>query len=551
MSTSTLPFVWQRHAPGLPTLDTQQRETKHHRVLIVGGGPVGLAAALGLARFGIASVVIEADDAVCEGSRAICISRRSLEILQRLDVVQPFMDKGLPWTRGRSFYGTQEIFRFDMPASSDDHYPPMLNLQQYYIEQFLLDAIAAVNQAHAMPLVDIRWASRATDIQSALDGVHLRIDNALDSYTTTADWLLACDGGQSSVRSDLGLNLQGTAYTSRYVIVDITLESDHPTERRAWFDPPWAKGTTILMHRQPDNLWRLDWQLAAGQDTDTALQAEALQRMVQTHLDAIGEGGKPWQLVWSSMYRAGAMTLDNYRSRRILFAGNAAHALPIFGVRGLNSGFDDVDNLVWKFAAVIQDRAPENLLDSYSRERIQAFHINAENAMRSTEFMSPPHRGFDLMREACLSLAEYHNGIARTINPRQTHAITYTNSPLSSHEEATNSACLPLGAALLDVPLGNGQYLTDILYTLCFTLLMPKPWDEQATFTAASAAARWLPCHCALIPQEVAQRAQLGNCFTLVRPDGHLCARWIDDPSATQVLAAIAHASADTSNAPS
>jgi len=389
-------------------------------------------AALGLAHWGIASVVVEADDAVCEGSRAICISRRSLEILQRFGVARPLLEKGLPWTSGRSFYGTQEVFAFDMPTSSGDKYPPMLNIQQYYIEQFLLDAIAAVNAQHATPLVDIRWASRAADIQPLAENVQLRIDNALHSYTTSADWLLACDGGQSSVRADLGLALHGTAYASRYVIVDITLDSAHPTERRAWFDPPWAKGTTILMHRQPDNLWRLDWQLAAGQDTDAALQPKALRHMVQNHLNAIGEGDKPWQLMWSSMYRAGAMTLENYRHGRILFAGNAAHALPIFGVRGLNSGFDDVDNLVWKLAATLQQRAPQTLLDSYSQERVQAFQINAESAMRSTEFMSPPHRGFDLMREACLSLAKRHKSIARIINPRQTHAITYHDSPLST-----------------------------------------------------------------------------------------------------------------------
>jgi len=542
---NTSPFVWQRHAPTLPALDAQQREIQRQRVVIVGGGPVGLAAALGLAHWGIASVVIEADDAVCEGSRAICISRRSLEILQRFGVARPLLEKGLVWTSGRSFYGTQEVFAFDMPTSSGDKYPPMLNIQQYYIEQFLLDAIAAVNAQHARETlnnssIDIRWASRAADIQPMADGVRLRIDNALDSYTTTADWLLACDGGQSSVRADLGLTLHGTAYTSRYVIVDITLDSSHPTERRAWFDPPWAKGTTILMHRQPDNLWRLDWQLAAGQDTDAALQPEALRRMVQTHLNAIGEGDKTWQLVWSSMYRAGAMSLDNYRHGRIVFAGNAAHALPIFGVRGLNSGFDDVDNLVWKLAAVLQGRAPETLLDSYSHERVQAFHINAENAMRSTEFMSPPHRGFDLMREACLSLAERHKGIARIINPRQTHAITYTDSPLSTPDTDTQHP--PLGAPLVDVPLGEAKHLIDTLNPQGFTLLSPQPWDAADPLETASLATPWLPCRCVVIPPEAA----VGFPYTLVRPDGHVCARW-QHPTIPQILAAIARASADTS----
>ncbi|MFS2168378.1 FAD-dependent monooxygenase, partial [Variovorax sp. Varisp62] len=155
---------------------------------------------------------------------------------------------------------------------------------------------------------------------------------------------------------------------------------------------------------------------------------------VQRHLDAIGEGHLPWKTVWTSVYRAGAMTLDSYRHGRVVFAGNAAHAMPIFGVRGLNSGFDDADNLAWKLAFVAKGLSDAALLDSYSQERIAAFHVNAENAMRSTEFMSPPSRGFDLLREAALSLSEKHRGIAQLINPRQTQAVCYVDSPLSSGE---------------------------------------------------------------------------------------------------------------------
>jgi len=552
--TTVAAFTYQRFAPVLPALDAQRTEARRHRVAIVGGGPVGLAAALGLARWGIASMVVEADDAVCEGSRAICISRRSLEILQRFGAARALMDKGLPWTRGRSFYGTQEVLTFDMPSSAGDKYPPMLNVQQYYIEQFLLDAIDAVNR-DAPGRIDVRWASRVIDCHRQEDGVTLRIENAQGCYHACADWLLACDGGQSTIRAGLGLSLQGTGYEGRYVIVDIELESDHCTERRAWFDPPWARGTTILMHRQPDNVWRLDWQLAPGQDAGAALQPQALRQMVQSHLDAIGEGGKPWNMVWSSIYRAGAMTLARYRHGRILFAGNAAHALPIFGVRGLNSGFDDVDNLVWKLAAVLHGRACEPLLDSYSHERVQAFHVNAEHAMRSTEFMSPPHRGFDLMREACLSLAARHTGIARLINPRQTNAITYADSPLSSDAQSDRvEGVLPLGASLVDVPITGGQrrtrHLIDTLFPQGFTLLMTHPWPQQPAFEAAHAASSWLPCRCVPIAPEVAVRAQLGDVLTLVRPDGHLCGRW-RAPSADVVLAAIARACGDAATQPS
>jgi 3-(3-hydroxy-phenyl)propionate hydroxylase len=535
------PFEYRRFQPSLPRLNQAGEEQPRHRVLIVGGGPVGLATALGLANWGVPSVIVEADNSVCEGSRAACISRRSLEILERLGSVQAFLRKGLPWTRGRSFYRRDEVLIFDMPSAQGDKFPPMINLEQYYIEQFLLDAIARVND-RAPGTIEVRWASKVTGCHHDAQGATVRVENALGSYEVSTDWLVACDGGQSFIRSALGLELKGTGYQGRYAIVDIELASSYPTERRAWFDPPWARGTTILMHRQPDNIWRVDYQLAAGQDSEEVLKPEPLRQFVQTHLDALGEGHLPWKPVWTSIYRAGAMTLESYRHGRILFAGNAAHAMPIFGVRGLNSGFDDSDNLVWKLAAVVNGRGTETLLDSYSTERVQAFHINAENAMRSTEFMSPPNRGFELMREACLSLAGKHKGIARLVNPRQTHAITYEQSPLSSASDRFANGPGE-GAVLLDVPLHEDGFLTDLLAGGGFTVLGfgSLPAQRQIEAAAASPSWHWLPVKCVVLGDDTEMNhlygAQTGTVY-LVRPDGHVCGRW-HAPSAATVLAAI------------
>jgi len=446
-------FTYTRFAPWLPPLENGV-EPGRHPVVIAGGGPVGMALALGLANHGVRSVILEADDSVCVGSRAACISRRSLEIVERLGALPAFLAKGLAWTGGRSFYQLDEVFRFEMPHDARQKLPPMINLEQYYIEQYLLDEIMRRN-AVTPGLIDLRWGTALTGIEEDAAGLALQARNTLGGYALRADYLAACDGGQSFVRKALGLELQGTGYEGRYVIIDIELHSAHPTERRAWFDPPWNPGSTVLMHRQPDDIWRIDYQLRAGQSTEAALQPAAVREFVQRHLDAIGEGHLPWKTVWTSVYRAGAMTLACYRqgrAGRILFAGNAAHAMPIFGVRGLNSGFDDADNLAWKLAlaarGVVDAAAGAALLDSYSQERIAAFHINAESAMRSTEFMSPPSRGFDLLREAALSLSGAHRGIANLINPRQTQAVHYADSPLSS--QGGRNWTRKLGKALLE-----------------------------------------------------------------------------------------------------
>jgi 3-(3-hydroxy-phenyl)propionate hydroxylase len=395
-------------------------------VLIVGGGPVGMTLAALLAEFGVRSLVLEADEGYCTGSRAICISRRSLEILAWIGADRPVVAKGLAWVGGRSYFRSAEVLTFRMPSEPSERFAPMFNIQQFYVEGYVHAAMQ-----RRSPLCALRSGTRAVGVRPASTGVDVDVETAHGRRETLrARWLVACDGGHSSVREILGLSLCGTQYEGRYVIVDIEQQTKREVERLAWFDPPSNPGSTILMHRQPDSVWRIDYQLREGEDPDEAIRPENVLPRVQSHLEMIGETA-PWKPLWTSIYNAKALTLARYRHGPVLFAGDAAHLVPIFGVRGLNSGFDDAGNLAWKLALVEQG-APDVLLDSYSAERVHATRENLAYGSKSTEFMAPPNYGFRLMREAALRLALVDERVRPLINPRQTAPVSYVDLALNT-----------------------------------------------------------------------------------------------------------------------
>jgi len=518
-------------------------------VVIAGGGVAGLTLALALAVQGVRSVVLEADDSVCFGSRAICISRRSLEIFERLGIAGALLDKGLAWTSGRSFYRQQEVLHFSMPQDDDQHLPPMINIQQYYVEEFLVRAL----EKHA-GLVDIRWSSRLIGLEQRSGSVVVEVEHEGRRHTLEGEWLAACDGGRSTVRDALGLSLRGTAYEGAYVIADIELETNLPTERLAWFDPPSNPGETILMHRQPDNIWRIDYQIGKDEDPEKAVLPENVLPRIQAHLEMIDETGK-WAPLWISLYRANALALEHFRHERVFFVGDAAHLVPIFGVRGANSAIDDADNLAWKLAHVVGRGAGEELLDSYSSERAHAARENLQQGMKSTEFMAPPSNGFQLMRRAVLSLASKAPGVRPLINPRQTSAIRYAeSSALAQHDDEELFRHGPQrGSVLQNLPLrlidAKGRqssiHLTQLLRPGEYLLLVFGNGHDAAC--EASRAVKELPAEwavrllfvCSSMLEPVAQEhvvdsgarmaalydAEPGTAY-LVRPDGYVFGRW-------------------------
>jgi 3-(3-hydroxy-phenyl)propionate hydroxylase len=359
--------------------------------------------------------------------------------------------------------------------------------------------------------------------------------------------VIAADGARSPVRHALGLRLQGDAYEGRYITADVKMRSDYPADRRAFFDPKSNPGQTILVHKQPDDIWRIDYQLDTDDDETEAVREERIRERVGSIIDMLGER-QPWELEWWSLYKAYTLTLDDYRCGRTLFIGDAAHLVPIFGVRGLNSGLADAMNPGWKLAAVLNGDAPETLLNSYSTERRGATLEVFRNAGKSTRFMTPPTRGYALMREAVLSLS-IHNAFTRAlIDPRQSEPYTYVDSALTSyrHRDQEFAAGPRAGASLRNCRLGDDRFLLDYLgrgYTVLYfsgdgnipdavanTITGMNVCGAPARLLVVSvqqpecAKATWIPDSGGSVTQTYG--AQHGSTY-LVRPDRHVAARWL------------------------
>ncbi|MFN3955030.1 MAG: FAD-dependent oxidoreductase [Pararhodobacter sp.] len=513
-----------RAYPYEKSADQASARPMRHKVVVVGGGPVGLALALDLGLKGVPVLVLDDHEGIGMGSRAICFAKRPLEILDRLGCGEPVVEKGVIWNLGKVFHHDDLVYEFNLLPEEGHKFPAFINLQQPYFEKFILDRIRAL-QAEGLP-VEIRGKNRVDAVEQHGDHVALTVMTPDGPYTLEAEWLLACDGAASPLRTMLGLGFEGEVFKDSFLIADVRMKADFPTERWFWFDPPSGAGASQLLHKQPDDVWRIDFQIGWDVDRKEELKEENVRRRVRDMLGADIE----FDLVWSSIYTFQCRRMTRFWHDRVIFAGDAAHQVSPFGARGANSGLQDTDNLAWKLKLVLDGKAPVDLLASYDWERIHGAKENILNSTRSTDFITPKSEISRIFRDAVLQLAAHHEFARPLVNSgRLSVPCTYDGSALNSPDALPDGpARARPGSPCPDAPLPDGFLLSrlgDARDARFQILAIDTP--APATFIAHGIDCQVLQLSTGdnTLLRERYLGAQPGAVY-LLRPDQHVAGRW-------------------------
>jgi len=525
----------------------------HHRVIIVGGGPTGLYCALDLAKQGIPTVVLDEDTTVSYGSRALCFSKRTLEILDRVGCGQSMVNKGVTWQLGKVFFHERQVYEFNLLPEPGHQRPAFINIQQYYPEEFL------VNRIQDFPEIDLRWHSKVTQVKKIGDLVEVSVNTPEGDYRMTCDYVLVADGANSPIRESLGLHSTGQIFNDTFLIADILMKADFPTERWFWFDPPFHPGQSVLLHKQPDGCWRIDFQLGPNADRQVWRDPDKVRPLVQAMLGDDIE----FEFEWLSVYSFRCRRMDYFiHEDRILFVGDSAHQVSPFGARGANGALQSAENLIWKLSRVLKQQAPAALLKTYDQERSQGADENILNSTRATDFITPKNRVTRLFRDTVLELAEQQPFARPLVNSgRLSVPCTYEKSVLSTPDLVADQfpKMLCPGSSCKDAPVQalNAAHNAEpwLLQQLGdrFVLLI----DGRALATEALAALKQVQdLEIVVIADQiqanyttlkdsaglVTERYDLqpGTAY-LIRPDQHVAARW-RQVQADKVLAALQRA---------
>jgi len=509
--------------PHVRAPDLDARERIRYPVVIAGGGLSGLTLACDLLLRGVAVVLLDEDDTVGvrgASSRGICYAQKSLEIFARLGIYEKIRAKGITWSVGRTFSGADEVYSFDLEDDRRSEQPPFINLQQFYLEWYLVNRIRELDEGA------IRWKTSVVRVEHGSAGAIVHVETPLGTYALEADWFVDATGANSRIREELGIEAHVSRHTDRWCITDVRFEKPLQVERWTWIDAPFNEGRGVWQHLMADAVWRLDYQMDEHADPESISKPEIAGERLRAQLGP----GVEFEFVWIGPYQYRDHLLDTFRVGRTIFVGDAAHVVCPFGARGGNNGIQDAGNLGWKLALVAAGEAGESLVDSYHAERHAAAVENLRVTSRTARFLAPRSAAEHRLRRAVVALARTHPFARKLANTgRMAQANDYPPSRWA-----------PAGArSLQNVALGA----TTVMDLLADGTRFAGLWIGGSDAEVASLAdlAQRLPfvAHAVAADGALAShlRAAPGT-LVLVRPDAYIAAT-IAEPSRDRVEAAL------------
>ncbi|MGV3571386.1 MAG: FAD-dependent monooxygenase [Ramlibacter sp.] len=517
---------------------------RSYPLVIVGAGLAGLTLAADLASRGVACVVLDEDNTVGvrgASSRGIAYMQKTLEIMARIGIYDRIAAKGTRWSAGKVLSGDDVLYAYDFQPASVSLQPPFINIQQFYVEWYLVDRIRELG------VTDLRWKSRVTGARNLPDHVALDVETPAGSYTLEADWVVDAEGVNSMLRQLLQLREHSERGLDRWCITDVKFTHKRVNERWTWVEAPFNQHRGVWQHLMADQVWRLDFQMAPDADPAYVSRPEVARERVAAMLGQDVE----FEIVWVGAYSYRTMLMERFRHGRLLFIGDAAHAKSPFGARGGNSGIADADNLGWKLELLLQGRAGPEVLDTYDLERHRAAEENVRITSRTGRFMQPRSKMEYTLRKAVLQLANEQQVFARS--------LINTGRMMAPHHYAglpTFGGRPEDGKLVPNVPLrshGADCGLVDLLREANADLLA-FVFANDADVDELHEALAGLPVQVKIVGRDVedaagllaAQTATLPGGVALLRPDSHLAAGFgTIDPAALRaaVLRSLGRAS--------
>ena len=326
-------------------------------VVIAGAGPVGLMCALGLARQGVTVDIFEAEQDVVYSPRAIGYAWPILKALESWGLLDDMMAAGhVEHERCWRVFATGETIVFDHSAiAGDTSHPYSLTLGQHLIARVLLAHLARE------PNVRVHWSHAVAGLTERGDRIVVAVNGPDGAIEVDASWVIAADGGRSTVRKAIGLPLEGFTWERRFVATDVYFDFEgHGWQSCYLIDPEFG---TVVYKLNEDRLWRVTYA------EDRRLPVESALERMPAFMARILPGDGRYELSHWSPYNMHQRTAPTYRKGRVLLAGDAAHLTNPTSGFGLMGGLYDAFLLTEALGAVVTGKGDDSLLDRYAAAR--------------------------------------------------------------------------------------------------------------------------------------------------------------------------------------